>query len=198
MNKIIYVNDNNDYILGSNEELHIYQFVIDKDVNVNINLNGENAKVVYHLSIISNKDNTCKINVKHVKGNTESIVICHGINMSNNRLEFNITGLVPNESSKCICNQENQIINLQNGNSIIKPNLLIRNYDTYSNHAAYIGEFSKDKLFYLESRGINKNNAMKLLMESLLIGDASKDEIIVKEFISYLKEEAWIKKQKER
>ena len=71
---------------------------------------------------------------------------------------------------------------------VIKPNLLIRNFDTFSNHAAYIGEFSKDKMFYLESRGISKKNAIKLLMEGLLLGDGDRENVIVKEFMDNLKE----------
>ena len=71
---------------------------------------------------------------------------------------------------------------------MIKPNLLIRNYDTFSNHAAYIGEFSKEKMFYLESRGINSKDATRILMEGFLIGNGNKKENVVKEFIDKLKE----------
>ena len=189
MNKVIYINNEcNEFNVKENEMLEIYHFVIDKSVNTKINLEGKNSKVVYHLSIISNKDNTCKIDVNHVKSNTESKIICHGVNMQNESLEFNVTGLVPKNVSKCICNEDNEIINLKNGKSVIKPNLLIRNYDTFSNHAAYIGEFSKDKMFYLESRGISEENAIRLLMEGLLLGDGDRENVIVKEFMDNLKE----------
>ena len=189
MNKVIYINNEcNEFNVKENEMLEIYHFVIDKSVNTKINLEGENSKVVYHLSIISNKDNTCKIDVNHVKSNTESKIICHGVNMQNESLEFNVTGLVPKNVSKCICNEDNEIINLKNGKSVIKPNLLIRNYDTFSNHSAYIGEFNKEKMFYLESRGISKEAATRLLMKGLLLGDACKEEKIVKEFTKYLME----------
>lgn len=90
--------------------------------------------------------------------------------------------------SKCICNQENQIINLSDGTSLIKPNLLIRNYDTFSNHAAYIGKFKDELLFYLMSRGISFNKSNELLMESLLINNGNKEEKVVQEFIKNLKE----------
>ena len=71
---------------------------------------------------------------------------------------------------------------------MIKPNLLIRNYDTFSKHAAYIGEFNKDKMFYLMSRGISKIDATKLMMEALLIGNGNKEEMIVKEFMNKIME----------
>ena len=123
-----------------------------------------------------------------MSSNTESKIICHGVNTGDKKLEFNVTGLVPKDMDKCICNQENQIINLKDGESVIKPNLLIRNYDTFSNHAAYIGEFSKDKMFYLESRGISEEDAIRLLMKGLLLGDGDRENVIVKEFMDNLKE----------
>ena len=188
MNKVIYINNDGVFDINKNEALEIYHYVVDKSVNIKINLNGENAKVVYHLSIISNNDNVCKIDVNHMSSNTESKIICHGVNTGDKKLEFNVTGLVPKEMDKCICNQENQIINLKDGETVIKPNLLIRNYDTFSNHAAYIGEFSKDKMFYLESRGISEEDAIRLLMKGLLLGDGDRENVIVKEFMDNLKE----------
>lgn len=188
MNKVIYINNDGVFDINKDETLEIYHFVVDKSVNIKINLNGKNAKVIYHLSIISNNDNVCKIDVNHLSSNTESEIICHGVNIGDKKLEFNVTGLVPKDMDKCICKEENQIINLKDGESVIKPNLLIRNYDTFSNHAAYIGEFSKDKMFYLESRGISEQDATKLLMEGLLLGDGDRENVIVKEFMDSLKE----------
>ena len=188
MNKVIYINKDSSFNINKDETLEIYHFVVNKDVNIKINLNGENAKVIYHLSIISKDKNVCNIEVNHVSSNTESKVICHGVNTDDKRLEFNIKGVIPNKASNCICNEENEIINLKDGESIIKPNLLIRNFNTCSSHSAYIGEFNKEKLFYLESRGISKENAIKLLMEGLLIGDALKEEAKVQEFIKAMKE----------
>ena len=49
MNKVIYINDENiNFDIKENETLEIYHYIVDKDVSVNINLNGEFAKVVYH------------------------------------------------------------------------------------------------------------------------------------------------------
>lgn len=189
MNKDIYIKDLNiKFDIKTGETLNIYHYVFNKSVNVIINLNGENAKVNYHFSVISLDDNTFKIKVNHNSKNTESNIFNHGVNVLNNKLSFDVTGLVPKNISKCICNQENQIINLSDGTSLIKPNLLIRNYDTFSNHAAYIGKFKDELLFYLMSRGISFNKSNELLMESLLINNGNKEEKIVQEFIKNLKE----------
>ena len=157
-------------------------------MSVNINLNGEFAKVKYHLGMLGFRNNKCSVKVEHKFSNTSSEVICHGVNVLDGVLEFDVTGIVPKEAYKVSCLEENQIVNLSNGVGVIKPNLLIRNYDTFSKHAAYIGEFNKNKMFYLMSRGISKINATKLMMEALLIGNGNKEEMIVREFMNKIME----------
>ena len=90
MNKVIYINNDGVFDINKDETLEIYHYVVDKSINIKINLNGENAKVMYHLSIISNNDNVCKIDVNHMSSNTESKIICHGVNTRDKKLEFYI------------------------------------------------------------------------------------------------------------
>ena len=62
---------------------------------------------------------------------------------------------------------------------------LIDNYDVESNHAAYIGKFSEDKIFYMMSRGITREEAERLLLNGFLINSDSIDlgqiELFIKE-----------------
>ena len=69
---------------------------------------------------------------------------------------------------KCDVSQNNKIINLTNNECIINPNLYIDEYDVTASHSAWIGTFNSDELFYLMSRGINKNDAIKLLIKGFL------------------------------
>ena len=86
---------------------------------------------------------------------------------------FDVTGIVLKDCAGCICNQENQIINLTHGKSKIHPNLLIDHYDVVANHSAYVGKFSKDVLFYLASRGLNSTEIYFLLLTGFLLGAVS-------------------------
>ena len=52
---------------------------------------------------------------------------------------------------------------------MIKPNLFIDENDVIASHSALIGTFSKDEIFYLMSRGIDKKEAQKLLARGLLL-----------------------------
>lgn len=190
MNKILYIvddNSNKDYKYDISEDTIIYHFSINSSSNVEVNLVKEDVELYYYYSNINYDDNEFKISINHKKSNTHSEVYNHGVNMNNNKLTYYVDGMVPKKSSKCICNQENQIINIKDGKSTIWPNLLIDNYDVISNHGAYIGKFSEEKIFYLMSRGINKSDAYKLLLNSFLISSDSIELKKIERFVNEIK-----------
>ena len=156
--------------------LKVYHYNFDSNSKIVINLNHEKAEVEYHYSTINYKDNNLSITVNHNKKNTISNIYNHGVNILNNKLHFDICGVIPKNIENCICNQENQIINLTDGKSTILPKLLIDNYNVSSSHSAYIGKFKNDILSYLMSRGISYDTAIKLLVSSLLINSGNDSE----------------------
>ena len=166
------------YNLKENAKLVVYQYGINISNNIVINLDGENSSVEYHYSNINKENNRYNILVNHNASNTVSNIYNHGLNVFNNNLDYNVTGKVLATSNNCICNQENQIINLENGNSTILPNLLIDNYNVISNHSAYIGKFKDEILFYLMSRGISKKSGYELLIKSFLINSSESEDDI--------------------
>lgn len=168
------------YNLEENSKLLVYQYGINISNDIVINLNGDNAVVEYHFSTINKEDNRYNILVNHNVSNTTSNIYNHGLNVFDNNLNFNIVGKVVKISDNCVCNQENQIINLRDGNSTILPNLLVDNYNVISTHSAYIGKFRDDILFYLMSRGVPRNKGYELLIKSFLINSSVDEEDMVR------------------
>lgn len=190
MSKILYVLDDNkktNYKYNISEDTIIYHFSINGSSDVEINLDVENVTLYYYYGNINYDDNTFNIKINHFASNTHSEVFNHGVNVFDNKLSYYVDGIVPKNSNKCICNQDNQIINMNDGKSTICPNLLIDNYDVDSNHAAYIGSFKEDVLFYMMSRGISKDVASRLLLNGFLINSDSIDMNKIKEFIEEIK-----------
>ena len=185
MNSIYVLDDkkNNNYNYSITEDTIIYHYSIDSSSCVNINLDKEGVNLYYYYNNINYKDNEFKIKVNHNKDNTHSEVFNHGVNVNTNKLTYYVDGIVPKKSSKCICNQDNQIINMDNGKSTICPNLLIDNYDVDSNHAAYIGKFKDDIIFYMMSRGISRDTCNRLLLDGFLINSDSIDTNKISKFI---------------
>ena len=188
MSKILYVVDNNektDYKYNICEDTVIYHFGINSSSTVCINLVTEGVTLHYYYNNINYDENEFKIEINHLVGNTHSEVYNHGVNVLDSKLTYYVTGKVNKESSSCICNQDNQIINMADGKSTILPILLIDNYDVDSNHSAYIGKFRDDEIFYLMSRGISRIEANRLLLNGFLINmdsiDLSKIEVFKNE-----------------
>ncbi len=188
MSKIIYVVDNNDnteYKYNICEDTIIYHYSINSSSIVFVNLVTEGVTLHYYYNNINYDDNKFTINVNHMENNTHSEVYNHGVNVKERKLDYLVNGIVPKSSSKCICNQDNQIINMSNGRSTILPILLIDNYDVDSNHGAYIGKFRDEEMFYLMSRGISREDSYRLLLNGFLINsdsiDVSKIDLFIKE-----------------
>lgn len=176
MSKVLYVLDNNEkseYKYNICEDTIIYHFSINSSSKVEVNLVTEGVTLYYYYNNINYDNNEFKIKVNHMEDNTHSELFNHGVNVFVNKLTYYVDGSVPKKSSKCICNQENQIINMDNGKSTILPILLIDNYDVDSNHSAYIGKFRDEEIFYLMSRGISRSMANRLLLRGFLINSDS-------------------------
>ena len=190
MSKILYVLDDNknaEYKYNINEDTIIYHFSINSSSKVEISLIKENVALYYYYGNINYDDNNFSIKINHFASNTHSEVFNHGVNVLDNKLSYYVDGIVPKNSCKCICNQDNQIININNGKSTICPNLFIDNYDVDSNHAAYIGSFKEDILFYMMSRGISRDIASRLLLNGFLISSDSIDMNKISKFINEIK-----------
>lgn len=184
MSKVIYIDGKKkSYKFDISENTVIYHFNINKSYDVEINLNEENISLNYYYNNINYDDNTYKIIINHNKSNTKSFVYNHGVNVKDKKLHYWVDGFIPKKSVNCDCNQDNQIININNGNSKIWPNLLVDNYDVNANHSAYIGRFKDSLIFYLMSRGINRHDAYKLLLEGFLLNIDSVDREKIKYFV---------------
>lgn len=168
---------------GSNVELS--SFLENSNSQILIKLNGHGSEIKYGFSAFSFESSKNQVNVIHHASNTKSEVYCNGFSVNHAKIIMDVNGYVEKESSNCSCFQDSKIIELEDSLSQIHPNLYIENYDVEASHSAYIGPFSKQDLFYLESRGIPRNIAIKLLVKALLLGklnlqESQKSELIQK------------------
>lgn len=137
--------------------------------NITINANiYNNAKLDFYLMTITDKKITNEVNVYHQNKNTTSNVICHGISYLKGDLKFSVNGYIKKGMIGSICNQSNRIINLDEGKSLIEPNLFIDEFDSVANHSAYTGPFDEKSLFYLETKGISRKEAFNLLLNGFM------------------------------
>lgn len=167
----IYITSDNtlNFNIESNLDLNIFSY--DNSLTVNLNLNKDNIILKYGYSTFNNKDNKYIINIHHNNKNSKSNIINHGFNNKSSKLEFIVNSYVYKDSTNITTKQDNKIIINDDNNSKIEPNLFIDNDVIDASHSAYIGKFNKDNIFYLLSRGLNKEDVLKLLSRSFLMGN---------------------------
>lgn len=160
------------FLLKKDARVSVSHFGIDSCDSYQVVLQEEGAKIRYCYSSLTRNSAVIPIEIKHMAQHTESEISNHCFQVAGD-YTFDVTGIVLKDCAGCICNQENQIINLTHGKSKIHPNLLIDHYDVVANHSAYVGKFSKDVLFYLASRGLNPKESYVLLLTGFLLGEMS-------------------------
>lgn len=152
-----------------NAHLIVNSLNINNSVKIEMNL-SENTSVNYNHSVSSNIDSNNSFIINHLHNNSTSFITNNGINLGNNKLYFEIDGVVPKKLNDIVCNQFSKIINFQNGDSKIIPNLIIDSNDISANHSSYIGKIDDNTLFYLLSRGLKIKEIKKLIYKAVLLG----------------------------
>ena len=147
-------------------ELEINNLGINASINYNINLKSSNLKVVD--SILTNIDSNNNIVINSLSDNNITFDT-NGINLENNKLYFNIDGIIKRKDKNVFLEENSKIINILEGDSKIIPNLIIDSKEVIANHSAFIGTFNKDLVYYLMSRGISLNNTKKILLKAILL-----------------------------
>lgn len=159
------------YYLSARSNLNIHKFYdcnVVKELDI-VELNGEYASIDYKLHTISKNTQKYDLVVYHNSRCTKSNIISKGVNINDGSLTFNITGTVYNGITDCELNQNSRIITMNENPCNINPNLLIEENDVIANHAALIGRFNEQEIFYLMSRGIKREDAIRLLTKGFLM-----------------------------
>lgn len=145
-----------------------------------VNLNGLNSEINYNFKTISNNKEIYDYNIFHNCKNTISNIKNNGVCIKKGEIIYQVSSFVPKNITGCIVSQNNRIINLTDNKCEIKPNLYIDTNDVEANHSALIGKFSEEEMFYLQSRGLDYNTALKLLINGFLTSGVE-DKKIFKE-----------------
>lgn len=120
-------------------------------------------------SIVSN---TLKWDLKAIHHAKHSIANMdnHAIVLDGGKLNFEVTGMIDKGYSKSETHQMTRIMNLGSKlDAVVFPKLLIDENDVAASHAATVGQPNEDHIYYLQSRGIDRDAALKLLIMGYLL-----------------------------
>jgi len=139
--------------------------------NITANLNGENADYqVYGIYLTDNSQQIDNyIEVKHKASLCRSNQIFKGILDDYSKVTFAGKIIVNKNAQQTDAYQLNRNILLKDTATIdSKPQLEIYANDVKCSHGSSVGQINRDELYYLRSRGINEDEAFKMLKFAFL------------------------------
>ena len=168
------------YNLFENSKVNVFKFQNIKSIKemINIDLKEEKAAINYNFKTIGNRKETYDYNIFHNEKNTISNIKNNAVCLEDGAVIYQVSSYVPKNITGCTVNQNNRIINLTNNKCEIMPNLYIDTSDVSASHSALIGKFSDEEMFYIQSRGIDYNTALKLLITGFLTSDIMNKKIL--------------------
>ena len=118
----------------------------------------------------------------HAVGN----IVNYGIVQDNAHLAFNGVGKIHKHMNGGDNQQETRVLNLsRTAEAIANPFLLIDEGDITAGHAATIGQIDEEQVYYLQSRGLSKAEAEKLIVSGFLapFADIIADETLKQQLL---------------
>lgn len=135
---------------------------------VQIDLLESGAKASVYGFYYLEKNNQCidhHLDINHLAPSTESEMIYKGVLQEKTRSIFNGRLFVAQNAGQIIAYQANHNLLLSPTAEVYsKPELEIYAHDVQCKHGATVGQLDEDALFYLRSRGIEKEVAQRLLL----------------------------------
>jgi Fe-S cluster assembly protein SufD len=140
----------------------------------NAKLNGEFSKAILNGCFFLKNNNSCsnKTFITHYAENCESDQCYKGVLYDSSKANYYSNTFVAEDAQKTQGYQLSKGILLTDNCSFFsKPELRIFADDVKCSHGSTIGPVDQSALFYLRSRGINNNEAIKMLIFSFIEDD---------------------------
>ncbi len=147
-----------------------YSEVIENNLFIRIN-QSNNSDFIYNHSFVSKKEYNLNINVNMIGNNSKNIINVHGIS-DEGKSKVVVDGNVIKDTRDNELYENIKLLNINNGTSNIYPNMYIDTKNVIANHSASISTVNEDYIFYLMSKGIDRKNAIKLILDGFLENDA--------------------------
>ena len=166
-------------------ELDAFFLALNQNLNIKVLLIGEKAKSNIKCAYLSNKNNKLNIDIKviHKYKNTISNQQIKGLSSDESIVSLTADIEIPQSTNGCEGYQNHRGILLSDkAKIVVTPQLEIWSEDVVCSHGSAVGPLPEEQLFYLESRGLKKSEAEKILLSCFF------NDIVPKEMNTYIEE----------
>ena len=129
-------------------------------------LDGENASAKVRMAALSECKDRKKytVSIKHLAKDTHGQMDNYGVVKDSGRLTIDGIGTITKGQHRSSNHQTNKIMIFDKDCiASANPYLFIDDFDVKASHAAGVGKMDEDHLYYLQSRGLTKKQAMQLI-----------------------------------
>lgn len=161
------------YNLKKHSNLILFKFYNNKEVEEKetIYLEQEYSSISYNFSSICKKNEKYKMKIYHNDNHVTSNISNKCLGNNNSKITFDIDSILDKGNIGCYMNQDTKIICMGDVDAKINPNMYIEEDDVEARHGSVIGKFNDEDLFYLMSRGIPKEEAIKLMIKGFILSN---------------------------
>lgn len=135
-------------------------------VKSQVNLVEEGASCTWHLATLSNAKfkKVFDVSFIHEVGHTTALMDNYGVAKDESNIVFSGISHIKNGAKKANTKQNAKIIVFdKKSNGTASPILKIDENDVQASHGAVVGQLNSDHMFYLMSRGLNKEEARMII-----------------------------------
>lgn len=169
-------NDNNNLEIISNQseysnfELKIISTVNNLNSKFNLNLNGYQSNLLLNSLVLTNNKDNVNFDFNTINNAKNSIAISNvfAVSSKDSYSRINFCGKINKKMQGSTCEEHLKGLNRDNAKIEINPILVIDEFDVVAGHGASCGTIDNDILFYLMSRGLNKNDAENLYIQGFI------------------------------
>lgn len=163
----------NTYNLETNSSITISKFYCNRNVieKIIVNLNGKYSSFNSNFSSISQEQEQYYMIINHNNNYVKSYISNKCIGTDKSKIHFTIDSILPKGNIDCQMEQTTKILTLGDVDAKISPNMFIEEDSVEAKHGSVISSFNEEEVFYLESRGIDKEEAIYLLMKGFIFSN---------------------------
>ena len=147
--------------------LNIFNQKASLNLDIEINI-YDNGKFYGNIGLIANTENHLNITTNMFKDNIENILNIKGISKKDGYFNIKVDGNVQKNTYNNMMKESIKILNLNAKENKILPNMLVATNEVKADHFVTISNISEPELFYLMSKGINRNLASKILEKAFI------------------------------
>lgn len=166
-----------------------------RDVNVSrkseVRLVGEMARAELRSASVVSKESTISYQMTHVHSDTTSEMGNYAVMADGGQLKMDVIGRIEKSAPRSQAHQSSRVLSLSsNQKATVYPKLYIDNNDVQAGHAQSIGQVDEEQLYYLQARGLNRDEATKLIVYGYLypVAEVIQDETLRDLFLNEIRE----------